>query len=494
MVSSTKIKKQQVKKLTNELAPQKKRAALTAPFILLGVILVVLLGISGYAFAMRDVIVAGVTVQNIDIGGLHKADAVQKLNNVLANYSGSGKHTVHIETSSVWPTTQQLGVSFDVQKSVDAAWNVGRTKTLGAWFVQPFAHHNDVRLYASMRNRALTNYFDGLVRAYSRPVVEPSLHNDHGTITTIPGESGQEVAKGDYEKQILYDVLHLLPVELTLTTTTLAPKLAEQDLAEAQGIMETMMSAPLTLTSPKKNFVVSKEQLASWVTFSYDRSKVTVDPKQGIIIGFDQQKVRDYLSSLNEQVGIPAKSTHGYDADVLGEYAYKNFEGKEISLDDTLTQMQIAAQETTHRSADLVIGPSLPQIEKKTAIAPKPQGKVISVDVGTQELFAFEDGRLVFWTHVSTGIPGKETPLGEYKIYNKTPKQWMIGQGYAIPNVTWVMAYKGDYTLHTAYWHTKFGKVMSHGCTNMSEADAHWLYNWSSVGTPVMNYDSTKSS
>ena len=150
-----------------------------------------------------------------------------------------------------------------------------------------------------------------------------------------------------------------------------------------------------------------------------------------------------------------------------------------------------AIRNTGERTAQATVRTVDPEKEMLTVEAPRKEGKVISVDLTRQSIFAFENGVLKFWTRVSTGKGGYKTPIGQWKIYGKTPKQVMDGPGYYLPNVQWVMAYNGDYTLHGAYWHTKFGQPMSHGCTNISNTDAQWLYDWSEVGTPVIVYESS---
>jgi hypothetical protein len=35
-----------------------------------------------------------------------------------------------------------------------------------------------------------------------------------------------------------------------------------------------------------------------------------------------------------------------------------------------------------------------------------------------------------------------------------------------------------DYGFHGTYWHNNFGHPMSHGCVNMTNADAKWLFDW----------------
>lgn len=112
-------------------------------------------------------------------------------------------------------------------------------------------------------------------------------------------------------------------------------------------------------------------------------------------------------------------------------------------------------------------------------------GKQIVVDLSEQRVYAFEDGTLVFTAIVSTGLPATPTVLGDYKIYLRYESQTMSGPGYYLPGVQWVQYFYSGYGLHGTYWHENFGQPMSHGCVNLRNEDALWLYQWATIGTPV---------
>jgi hypothetical protein len=38
--------------------------------------------------------------------------------------------------------------------------------------------------------------------------------------------------------------------------------------------------------------------------------------------------------------------------------------------------------------------------------------------------------------------------------------------------------------LHGSFWHSSFGSTRSHGCINLSPADARWLFNWTGPVLP----------
>lgn len=124
------------------------------------------------------------------------------------------------------------------------------------------------------------------------------------------------------------------------------------------------------------------------------------------------------------------------------------------------------------------------------------QEKRIEISIQDQTLTAYEGDQVVLSTKVSTGLPSNgpspngiptETPEGNFRIQVKVPSRHM-GNGdltsdieaYELPGVPWVSFFHiTGVGLHGTYWHDNFGRRMSHGCVNMRNADARWIYRWS---------------
>lgn len=113
------------------------------------------------------------------------------------------------------------------------------------------------------------------------------------------------------------------------------------------------------------------------------------------------------------------------------------------------------------------------------------KGKKVLVPLSEQKAYALENRSVIKEFVVSTGVADHPTLLGKYQIYVKLKLDRMIGPGYDLPNVPWVMYFFKGYSLHGTYWHHNFGHPMSHGCVNMQTSDAEWVFNWSEVGTTV---------
>jgi hypothetical protein len=120
----------------------------------------------------------------------------------------------------------------------------------------------------------------------------------------------------------------------------------------------------------------------------------------------------------------------------------------------------------------------------------------IRIDLDQQTVAAFEGMNMVFASQTSTGIQPYFTRPGVFQISKKLPLQNMSGSFatdrsdyYFVGDVPWVMYFDRARALHGAYWHNNFGFPRSHGCVNLSDADAHWLYNWADTGTWVQVID-----
>ncbi|MCB0064736.1 MAG: L,D-transpeptidase [Caldilineaceae bacterium] len=125
----------------------------------------------------------------------------------------------------------------------------------------------------------------------------------------------------------------------------------------------------------------------------------------------------------------------------------------------------------------------IPQsLDNLTEVAMPDEEKWIRVDLSEQIVVAYEEDRPIRAFVVSTGLPGTPTVTGQFRIRMKVEEQSMVGgEGsmyYNLPGVKWVQYFYEDYGFHGTYWHSNFGQPMSHGCVNMTDADAKWLFDW----------------
>lgn len=136
-------------------------------------------------------------------------------------------------------------------------------------------------------------------------------------------------------------------------------------------------------------------------------------------------------------------------------------------------------------------------------------GRVIVVSLREQTARVYQNGKLIYWSYVTTGRPEKPSPPGLHFVMEKvTHTEFVSGDPpgsplwYAPTPINYGLLYAdGGYFLHDAWWRVKFGPGSnlphwdplafnggSHGCINFPEANMAWLYNFMQYGDPVILY------
>ncbi|MGL4648621.1 MAG: L,D-transpeptidase family protein [Caldilineaceae bacterium] len=123
--------------------------------------------------------------------------------------------------------------------------------------------------------------------------------------------------------------------------------------------------------------------------------------------------------------------------------------------------------------------------------------KWVSVDLSHQRVIAYEGTKPVKSFVISSGRSKTPTVTGVFRIWAKISAQTMEGGSrasgdyYNLPNVQWVSYFYRDYSFHGTYWHSNFGVPMSHGCINMTNSDAQWIYDWMGPQNPGRGWYTT---
>ena len=123
---------------------------------------------------------------------------------------------------------------------------------------------------------------------------------------------------------------------------------------------------------------------------------------------------------------------------------------------------------------------------------------VATIDDSTHQMEIMRNGTLERTIPVSLGKPGYETPNGTYYVLEKFADMVMDSSTYGVP-VDSVEGYKlkvqdavrinnAGIFVHGAPWSVadQGKRNVSHGCPNLSPADAQWFYDNFGSGDPVV--------
>jgi len=130
-----------------------------------------------------------------------------------------------------------------------------------------------------------------------------------------------------------------------------------------------------------------------------------------------------------------------------------------------------------------------------TAPAAGGGGKRILVDLSEQLLYAYQGEVLAYSFVVSTGMPGAGTRTGDFRVLDKYPTAYASTWSLQMPH--WLGIYwaggleNGIHALPIQpngqrLWAGYLGTPVSFGCVILGTQEAHTLYGWAEIGTPVV--------
>ena len=120
--------------------------------------------------------------------------------------------------------------------------------------------------------------------------------------------------------------------------------------------------------------------------------------------------------------------------------------------------------------------------------------KRIEIDISSQRFYAYHGDRLVYNFPTSTGLPGRDTAVGHYKVQSKIPMAyssiWRLHMPYWLGIYYVGRVENGIHALPirpdgSVMWAGLLGQRASYGCVILSNYAAKLIYEWADIGTAV---------
>lgn len=455
-------------------------------------------GAGGYIAYWQGKALPGTTVGALKVEGMNRGQLAEKL------VKQSRSLTVEVKgaaTSKV--SLSQAGIEPQIAATVEKVFEPNRTWTqvLRSLFttrqVVPAA-----RIDHAMGVHAARQ----LATAPQNPVQDPAVApTEDGQFVIQPGHAGQGVDPKKLQQAALEVWQKQNPQTLKMSFENTPPLAPDPYLEQWRTQAAALISPAVTLRTPKgRVFHISNEQKTAWVSFP----PVFLPPNQ---LAHEQPKldktlIHNWLGQFTaENVDYqPPKGKRRLTKDgkllqvVSAAYSGVRATNLDEMSDQIFTALNakepVTAKFTTEITEgdweDISTNETLPVVYKA-----RPGEKWISVDVKNNIVSAYVGDQIVWGPKaVVTGSLPAPTVVGTFKVYLKYSSQKMKGDGWDGPYESWapwVMYFHRDYALHGAPWRSQmvyhpYGG--SHGCVNLTVADAKWLYDWAPYGTVVVTH------
>jgi lipoprotein-anchoring transpeptidase ErfK/SrfK len=293
------------------------------------------------------------------------------------------------------------------------------------------------------------------------------------------------VVGGRYWTSRVVSQIKPLSATVPLTHTIAGLSLAVPN-TQLQSELQNIASQSATITVGAQTVPISPSVIKSWLTITPSGNKV-----QDYLQVNTNAMNSSLMTIANQYVVAPVNQVTVTHTDGITPsgiiIAGKN--GTALSNPSTLTTQAQQSAKSVMNAKGLQFNTPLQTVPFQ-AVTPCAFPKLLEANVVTDRLYAYQGCQLVNTFLTTDGKPSDPTPIGEFKIWDKTSMQTMVGPSYVQPNVPWInyFDHSGD-AVHGNYWRpaSVFGSVnTSHGCVGVQVNQAEWIYDWAPIGTTVI--------
>jgi vancomycin resistance protein YoaR len=283
--------------------------------IITRIMIAVLLGISlflmgafvwsiGYQLIHVGKILPGVSVAGVDLSGLNRGDAAEKLSQTLS-YPVKGR-VLFRDGERIWlATPAELGMTFDPSTSARMAYSLGRAGGLfgslsGQW--KAWRNGVDVNPVITFDERLAYVYLQKLASEVDQPIVEASLSVQGTEVITQPGKIGRELNVDTTLVYLRAQLQTFRDGEVALAIEEKTPQL--MDLTAQAEIARNILRAPLHIILDKAQAGDPGPWIFDIPTVAYMLRVEHTQSEAGtqVWIGLDPQALRDILAGIAAQV------------------------------------------------------------------------------------------------------------------------------------------------------------------------------------------------
>lgn len=314
-----------------------------------------------YQLVYADRVYLGVSALGVDLGADTKAEARARL---LARFDKYSRFPVTLRyAGKEWKATPaEIGLRFDVEKTVDAAFRVGREgnflqrlgKQFAAWrggtVVQPSFSLDSAR-QDSLLSKLARQIDQEMIDA--RVIVQPDLQ-----VRIAPSQAGRKL-NVDRTVALLeraFSALSTAPVDLVVEESQ--PRIVEAGAQEAKAVAEKMVSAPLALRYGDRSWTLQPKDIQGMVAFAPQDDG---SGKAKLVASLDEGKLRNLITRIAGEIDRkPQNARFDYGGGKL-TVIRESRDGLKLDVDAALTaaKSQSATDQRTVALPVAVIRPSV---------------------------------------------------------------------------------------------------------------------------------------
>jgi lipoprotein-anchoring transpeptidase ErfK/SrfK len=428
----------------------------------------------GLVVSSLVLIAPGTAVAGVPVGWLTPGAAAAVIEERLAQttvvLTGAG------EGAEV--TGAELGAAVDAQALADAAFAQHPMWNPTAWFAETDA---EIELDPATATEALREVAPQFYTDATDATVAFDAATASYVSTPAVAGTGIDVAAVQDAIQAAFEAGETR-VQLDPVTTEVAADISTETADGTVAQLNGMLDTAGFYVGEERTVPIDRATMAAWLTVTPDPGNASYD------ITADEAAIQTVVDGLPAAVNRAAENgavITNSAGKVLREEA-TGISGREVGDTSGLASdfaAQVAAGNAVVQTPVTEVAPVVSTL-----------ARTIEVDLSNQTATLFENGSPIRTYTISSGLSGTPTPTGHFTVNAYTRVQDMGAlcynpaavNSYCTKDVPWITWFAPDIAFHGASaFRSRLGVPQSHGCVNMWNDDAKFVYDWTARGTEV---------
>jgi vancomycin resistance protein YoaR len=329
------------------------------------------------AFQMRysNLMMPGMSAYGINLSGMTRDQAATALQQQFS-YGNDAVFTFRYGDQFWQMTAADLGVSFDVDATVNEAYNAGRSSDYLSNLVAQasiWLNGRGVTPIVRFDQNVTVGKLETIAAELNRPPHDATITIDGTTVTTTPGESGKALDILGTMNRLQEAVLSLnTGAEIPLVVSEAAPTIWDAEAAAAK--VRAALTGPITLVAENP----AGGTFGPW-TATVDQIRAVLqlklvtdaNGKQSYDVDASTEAFRGFLESLAPGlIGLPQDARFNFDENSGQLIPVKaGISGRTLDVDGTLARLHDSIFNPTDRIVPLVFTYTLPQYSDNVTAA-----------------------------------------------------------------------------------------------------------------------------
>ncbi len=471
---------------------KKSRRGLVAALVIVGVLLLGTCGVyAGVGNYYNNKFLPGTSINHIDCSGLSVEQAEQLIRKNVEDYS------LTIYARNVEPqvlTAESIDYKYQPYDGVEKVMERQKPmQWIHSFFTTRSYTVGESIAYNQEKVRAQMSQMDCMLPDRQVPPTDAHLEYQDGQFVVVPETQGTAL---DMEKVIaavcrcVEESQESLDLEKEDVYYAAAITKDNPDLLSEMEHLNSYAKASITYTFGEETEVLNGEIIRNWIKTREDGGvDINDEELESNVYAFVAELAarrdtlggsRTFTTSTGRTINV-AGGNYGWQIDQYAEAT---------QLLEEIRTGQVVTREPNYASTALCPG------------ANDIGNTYIEVDLGTQHMYYYREGALIYESDIVSGkpIPERETPTGVCHMYYKKMNETLRGEKkengeyeYETPVQYW-MPFNGGVGFHDASWQAAFGGDVytyngSHGCINLPPDKAAELYEIIDTETPIIVFN-----